>query len=190
MKYFLPELYVQLNSADEVLADAAEEALDRASEQYNQRWAEIGPLLPPSVVRFYEEQNLHDADVFAPARFAGPSFPLGGDVVIVAQQINTLYADFINTLAFLSYTAPEEPRVELPVRSPVFKVVQPIWLYDEFDAIAPGLFTHSIFISDGRIVTIRFRDFHCHVAKLAGTDVLRILGSICPSGCVVRESAE
>src|SRR4051794_9290437 len=104
MKYFLPKLHVQLNSPDVGLADAAEEALDRASEQYSQRWAEIRSQFPPAVVRFAEEQNLHDADVFAPARFTGPDRPLGGDVVLVAQQVNTLYADFINTLALLSYT--------------------------------------------------------------------------------------
>jgi hypothetical protein len=181
MKYFLPELYVQLNSPDDDLADAAEEAIDRAGEQYNRRWAEIRSQFPPAAVRFAEEQNLHDADVFTPARFAGPDFPLGGDVVLVAQQVNTLYAEFINTLAFLCYTAVGEPRLEIPVRSPVFRAGQPIWLYDELDLVAPGVFTHRILLSDGRVVTINFRDFRYHIAGLLGTDVLKALGSVLPA---------
>jgi hypothetical protein len=180
MRFFRPELYVQGNSSDDDLVDEAEVALEQASADYNRHWAEITAQMPSAVVQFHDEQNLHDADVFAPAQFAGPGSPLGGDVLIVAQQINTLYAGFINTLALLSYATTEPPRVELPIRSPVFNPVQPIWLYDEFDVIRPGVFTHSILISDGRIVTIQFRDFRYYLANLLGQDVLKILGSVLP----------
>jgi hypothetical protein len=180
MRFFRPELYVQGNSPDDDLVDEAEEALERASADYNRRWAEIKAQMPTSVVQFHDEQNLHDADVFAPAQFAGPGSPLGGDVLIVAQQINTLYAEFIDTLALLSYATTEAPQVEIPIRSPVFNPVQPIWLYDEFDVVSPGVFTHSILISDGRVVTIRFGDFRYHLANLLGKDVLRILASVLP----------
>jgi hypothetical protein len=181
MRYFLPELHVQLNSPDDEVADAAEEAIDRASEEYNRRWAEIKPLMPPTVVRFYEEQFLHDADVFAPARLSatGPS-PAGGEVIIVAQQINTLNAPTHDTLIFLHYAVTAEPRIEIPVRSRVFDPVQPIWLFDEFDMVEPGVFTHSILVSDGRVIVIPFRDFHYHLAKLLAPEVLRILGSVTP----------
>ncbi len=174
MKYFLPELYVQLNSPDEAAADAAEEAIDRASQRYNRRWEEIKPLLPATVVRFYQELNLHDADVLTPARLTAAT-PLGnpGDVVLVAQQVNTLYAEYVNTLAFLHYVVSEVPHVEVPVRSNVFNRAQPIWMYDEFDVIDPGLFVHSILLSDGRVITIRFRDFCCHLAPLVAPDVFR-----------------
>ncbi len=177
MKYFLPELYVQLNSPDEDLADAAEIAIDRAGEQYDQRWREIRPHLPPTVVQFYEEQNLHDADVFAPAKLSCSLPPCqAGDALLVAQQINTLYPEYKNTLTILHYVITEEPRVEIPVCSNVFNQVQPIWLYDEFDMVGPRAFTHSILISDGRVVTIPFRDFHYYIAKIIEPAVCQTTG--------------
>ena len=44
--------------------------------------------------------------------------------------------------------------------------VQPIWLYDEIDLIEPGVFSHSILVSNGLVVTIHFREFHYHIAPL------------------------
>ena len=129
--------------------------------------------MPAAVVRFCEEQLLHDADVFGPAWLAEPAATSGGEVVLVAQQVNTLNADFLNTLAFLHYTATEEPRVVIPVPSPVFSQAQPHWLWDEFDRIEPGVFSHSILYSDGRVVSIRFRDFDCRMAKLINPDVFK-----------------
>ena len=178
MKYLLPELHVQLNSANDDLADAAEEAIDLASEQYNRHWEAIKPHLPASVVRFYDEQFLHDADIFGPARLPGTGGLSGGEVVIIAQQINSLNADYLNTLAFLYYTITEEPRVEIPVPSDAFHRGQPHWIWDEFDIVEPGVFAHSILYSDGRVVTIRFRDFRYEIAPLIAPDVFKTLPAV------------
>jgi len=177
MKFFLPELYIQLNSGDEDLADVAEEEIDRASDQYNQHWERIKSQLPASVLRFYNEQFLHDADVFAPAVVSQGGF-LGqaGNVVLIAQQINTLNADFVNSLACLRYEVCEPPTVTLPVASEVFNRVQPIWLYDEFDVEAPGKFIHRILLSDGRVIQLVFRAFDYEIAWILGKDVFENQG--------------
>ncbi len=167
MKYLRPELHVQLNSADEGLADQAEEKIEQASEACRRHWAAIKPHMPASVVKFCEEQLLHDADVLGPAKLDGaPLRPGSGDVVIVAQQVNTLDAAHLNTLIFLHYVTTAEPEVAVPVPSRVFRHdPAPHWIWDEFDLVEPGFFTHSILLSDGRVVTIRFRDFHYHLAQ-------------------------
>jgi hypothetical protein len=181
MKYFLPQLYAQLQSSDPDLADAAERALEDASDAYNRRWEEIKSQLPPQVVRFSEEQNLHDADVFAPARVGAPIPGWGrGDVVIVAQQVSTLYAETVNTLAFMRYVPAGEPAVEIPLHSPAFSRTQPDWQYDEFDVVEPGVFSHRILLSDGRVITILFREFDYYLAPLLAPGVLKTLGAASP----------
>lgn len=190
MKYFRPELYVQLNSPDEALADAAEEAIERANDAYCQRWRQIQPHLSPSVVRFGEQHCLHDADVFAPARLADPTPTASpGDVVIVTQNVNTLYPEHLNTLIFLYYAGAEEPTITTPVISDVFNAVQPHWLYDEFDVIEPGVFSHSILISDGRVVTIHFREFRYHVARIISPAALASAGTASLTGAPSTRSA-
>jgi hypothetical protein len=87
-------------------------------------------------------------------------------VVIVAQNIDTLYAEHLNTLMFLQYAVTVEPMIEGPVESPPFHAAQPIWLYDEIDLVEPGVFSHEILISDGRVVKLRFRDFQYYIASL------------------------
>lgn len=171
MKYFLPELYVQLNSPDVALADAAEEAIDRAAERYNRRWEEIKSRLPSQVVQFYEEQDLHDADVLAPAKISDSGSPWKtGDVVLVAQQMRTAIEESLNALLFLHYAIVEEPQVRIPICSEVFSEVQRTWLYDEFDIEGSGVYTHSILVSDGRVLKIFFREFDYRLARIVAPE--------------------
>jgi hypothetical protein len=87
-------------------------------------------------------------------------------VTIIARQENTLIPEFVNTLAILQYAVTGPPTIETPVKSKVFSDVQPIWLYDEIDAVSPGVFSHSILVSNGLVVTIHFRDFRYLIAPL------------------------
>ncbi len=151
MKYFTPELYVQGNSADENVVDKAEAEWERAIKRYRRHYHKIESLLPESVRKFHDECCLHDADVFGPASLSVQTLPWGFyDVVLVAQNINTLFPEHLNTLMFLQYAVTGEPTVERPVSLEAFHAAQPIWLYDEFDVIEPGVFCHEILISDGR----------------------------------------
>jgi hypothetical protein len=178
MKYLLPQLYVDFNSPDPSIAEEADAAFDQADALARRQWQEIKKYFPANVVRFAEEQLLHDADVLTPARLAN------GEIILVAQQANTLSADFLNTLIFLHYVPAKEPTVEIPVVSSVFNRTQPHWLWDEFDLVEPGVFTHSILISDGRVVTIYFRDFHYDLAELVAPDVFKKLPPVLPPKAV------
>jgi hypothetical protein len=86
--------------------------------------------------------------------------------VISAKQINTLVPEFLNTVAILFYEVTEDPVIARPVDAPVFRSAQPIWLYEEEDVIKPGLFEQQILVSDGRVIKIRFRDFHYSIVPL------------------------
>ncbi len=167
MKYFTPELFVQGNSDDPDDVDFVEAAWENAIERYTQRFEAIKPQLPENLRRFEAEQCLHDADVLSPA-WNPPGSANGscGEVIFVAQQVNTLYPEFQNTLAILKYAAVAEPTVAIPVVSEVFKDVQPNWLYDEIDVVEPGVFSHEVLLSNGQVVKILFRDFEDQIAEL------------------------
>ncbi len=167
MKYFTPELYVQGQSLDDDVLDRTEEAWERATQRYRRRYGKIKSQLPEALRKFHDEQCLHDADWCAIAQISACTLPRNSqDVTIIAAQENTLIPAFLNTLAILQYTVTAPPVIERPVDSEVFSFVQPIWLYDEIDLIEPGLFSHSILVSNGLVVTIQFREFRYHIAPL------------------------
>jgi hypothetical protein len=175
MRFLPPELYVQFNSPDDDVASQAQEAFELADEQARQHWERIKSQLPPIVVQFGEGVLMHDAMVFGPAWAAGPNGEGAGEVVIVAHMYGTLDPQYEATLVSLHYHVRDEPGVEVPDPSDVFNRVQPHWLWDEFDLIEPGLFAHSILISDGRVVTIRFHGFRYTVAPLVNPGVFQRL---------------
>jgi hypothetical protein len=169
MKYFTPELYIQGNSPDEDVVDRAVEEWERANKRYLRRYKKIKGLLPESFCKFHDECCLHDADVFGPAWLSMQTLPWGfRDLVIVAQNVNTLFAEHLNTLMFLQYALSAEPVIERPGPETFFHKGQAIWLYDEVDVLEPGVFLHEIFIRDGRVVKLRFRDFRYHIGLAEG----------------------
>ncbi|MBI1918261.1 MAG: hypothetical protein HYS12_26515 [Planctomycetes bacterium] len=166
MKFFTPELHAQGNAADDDLVDQAEAEWERRLKRYRRHYKKIEAQLPLRFRKFHEEQCLHDADVFAPALLPANVPWKGPEVVIVAQQINTLIPEFLNTLAILEYTIAADPVVEIPLQTDVFHRSKPIWLYDEVDVAEPGVFSHEILVSDGRVIKLLFRDFNYHIAPL------------------------
>jgi hypothetical protein len=167
MKYFTPELYVQGQSDDDDVTDYVEQGWERRIKRSNRHYKKIEAQLPEALRKFCAEQCLHDADWNGIARVPGCTFPCNSqDVMIIACQENTLIPEFLNTFAILQYTITSSPTFERPVQSKVFDEVQPIWLYDEIDVVSPGVFSHSILISSGLVVTIHFSDFRYFIAPL------------------------
>jgi hypothetical protein len=166
MKFFIPELYVRFGSPDDDVALPAHEEWERVIRRYRRHYKKIEAQLPLMLRKFHGEQCLHDADVFAPAILPANAPWNGREVVIIAQQVNTLFPEFVNTLAILQYSIAAEPVIEVPLQADVFRKVQPIWLYEEVDVIKPGVFSHEILISDGRVIKLLFRDFNYHIAPL------------------------
>ncbi len=167
MKYFTPELYVRFGSLDDDTADAANDEWEEAIKRYEKHYKKIEELLPRDLQKFHKEQCLHDADFEGPVMIQPFSLPGSPRfAMIAAKQINTLIPEFLNTTAVLFYEVTEDPVIERPVEAPVFRSTQPIWQYEEVDLIEPGLFSHEILVSDGRVIKIRFRDFHYSIVPL------------------------
>jgi hypothetical protein len=166
LKFYSPELYVEAQSQDDDVLDRHEAEMERLGRRYKRYYRRIKAKLPLRLRQFHDEQCLHDADVFAPALLPMSAPWDGQQAIIVAQQINTLFAEYINTLAILQYTITSPPVVEVALDLPLCKRVQPIWLYDEVDVVEPGVFSHEILISDGRVVKLLFSDFNYYIAPL------------------------
>jgi hypothetical protein len=167
MKYFTPELLVRFASEDDEVADRANDEWERAIKRYRRHYKKIEPHLPEPLRKFHADHCLHDADVFGPAKLSASSLPWNvPDVVIVAQNENTVRPEDPHALLFLRYVVTEEPVVEIPLRAAYFHEAQPIWLYDEIDLVKPGVYSHEILLSNGRVVRLKFREFQLHVAPL------------------------
>ena len=167
MKYFTPELYIQGNSDDDNVVDFVEREWERRNNRYRRRYKKIQSQLPEALRKFHDEQCLHDADWAGFAQLSPFTLPSNlQDVTIIARQENTLIPEFINTLAILQYAVTALPTIEQPVKSNVFSDVQPIWLYDEIDVVSSGVFSHSILVSNGLVVTIHFHEFRYLIAPL------------------------
>ncbi len=166
MKFFTPELYSQGNSRDDELVDQTELEWERRLKRYRRHYKKIESQLPAMLRSFHDVQCLHDADLFSPALLPRSAPWNGQEVIIVAQQTNTLVPESLNTLAILQYTIAAQPTIEDPREAPGFRLGRPIWLYDEVDLIEPGVFSHEILISDGRVIKLLFSDFTYHIAPL------------------------
>ncbi|HBI41687.1 MAG TPA: hypothetical protein DDY78_02385 [Planctomycetales bacterium] len=167
MKLFTLDLYAQINSGDEDVALAAHDEWERRNKRSRRHYKKIEAQLPEALRKFCAEQCLHDADWNGIARLPGCTFPCNSqEIMIIACQENTLIPEFLNTFAILQYTITSAPVFERPVQAKVFSEVQPTWLYDEIDVVCPGVFSHSILISSGLVVTIHFRDFRYFIAPL------------------------
>jgi hypothetical protein len=168
MKFFPPELYVRVVSSDDEVADAASEEWERAGTRYLKHIKKIWPQLPESLRKFESEVFLHDAEVFGPARLSMQTIPWSDhDVLIVTHNINTLLPEQNRTMTVLQYAVTENPVIQIPVWSDnAFHKGNVIWLHDEIDVVAPGIFSHEIQLSDGRVVSLKFREFRYHFAPL------------------------
>ena len=167
MKYFTPELFVRGNSPDPGEVDRVEEEWEEAIKRYDRHYKKIERHFPAEFQRFNKEQCLHDANFDGPVMVQPFALPWSPRYAMIAcRQINTLVPEFLNTIAILSYEVTEEPVIAKPIDAPVFLGAQPIWLYEEEDVIKPGLYEQEILVSDGRVIKIRFRDFHYSIVPL------------------------
>ncbi len=158
MKYFTPELYVQLGDLDhEQTFLSAQEKWETALSGYREHLQRIRKELPRSLRNLVESVYLHDARVLT-------MHQIDQEFFITLQPPSDP-----ERLVLLGYSLVEEPCVEQKV-FPVELCREPIeWLYDELDLDRPegprGLpappgkptVRHNILLSNGWEVKLRFR---------------------------------
>lgn len=158
MKYFTPELYLQLGKLDNEQAFlTAQQQWEEALTDYQKELQRIRKDLPRSLRNLVESVYLHDARVLT-------MHQIDQDFFIILQPPSDP-----DRLIVLSYSLVEEPHIEQGLL-PVERCREPIeWLYDELDLdrpegprglpAAPGKPTvrHNILLSNGWEVKLRFR---------------------------------
>jgi len=155
MRYFTPELYLKLQSADEQSVDAAMEEWEKAIQAYERHLETIKTQLPP-VSRAIAQMDFHDWSLlmFSPNAADGTS---AAELIILLQQAKEI--------AVLSYSLTRVVERFNPPPAWDLSGDQVYWLYDELDVSADGTksFTHRILLSDGTIVLVNFSS--CRVRK-------------------------
>ena len=144
MRYFTPELHVQLqNPRDQEACDE----WDRRMEQYEAELNRRMPQFSDSVKYYLNNVRLHDALLL--------SMGLAGATLTI-----TCAQDPPDTrLATLTYTLAEPPQFLREVAEPAFWSVQPEFMYDEVGLDeASGAFTHDILLGNGWELRLKFQD--------------------------------
>ena len=152
MKYFTPELYVQLQILDdEATFDAANNAWSQAVDRYDRHLDQIRGRLPSSVQGLLNSCNLHDADVLA--------IKQSGNTLVIVLQLDAPP----NEILELAYTLDSDPII-IPVSLPAeYCSERPEWMYDEIDVELPSspnqapVFLHTVQLSNGYQLQIRFK---------------------------------
>ncbi len=153
MQYLTPELYVEINQADDDKVEELHERWRAAGTDARAHLQQIKDKLPPKMQRFCETMCLHDAEVVG-IEVSGSE---GGSRTPVA----TISVRQDNRLICLVYDLYEEPTISIPVASDVFvtDTAQRQWLYDEVDVVDEPRCRHQILLSTGEVIDLWFFQF-------------------------------
>jgi hypothetical protein len=151
VKYFTPDLLAECRSSDPDVAEAAAVKWQGRAEAYRKRLREIHHRLPLGVRKLMRSLTLHDAYLLTMnhAKVRGrPQFFL-----------NFQLADGDGRAGVqLRYDVVKPPKVVLHDHVSADTVL--FALYDEFDVSAGGTLTHSILMTGGVEVRVRFANLH------------------------------
>ncbi|MBW3542779.1 MAG: hypothetical protein KY476_21160 [Planctomycetes bacterium] len=149
MRFFTPDLYLQLNARDDKTAEDTHQQWETAIVQYRIHLTRIGARLSPSTRKIAESLCLHDA------RYLGMSLPqlptAENSLAIVSTRHET-------KLVVLIYALVEDPLIQEVERKWPCSADDVRWLYDEFDFDERGAQQHEVLLSNGRVITLRFHE--------------------------------
>ncbi len=157
MKYFKPELLARCRSRDDGVADEAAKEWEEALAAYQARFASIRGQLPGGVRRLCSRFSLHDAKVLGVASSSKRKALFG--MLLRLEGSPGQPGDILE----LNYHPVAGPNggVEVKMHRPSEQLSRrDVWiLYDEFDLDEEhAFFIHSLLLTDGREVEIRFHN--------------------------------
>jgi hypothetical protein len=171
MRFFTPELYIDFNSNDPVVADAADGAWEKAISDYRKHIRKIRARLPKKARELADSTCLHDAGYLGYIKAPMPK--AAGELAVIAAEVGGKIHLFI-------YVVSDEPSFSQAVQSDVFSDENVHWLYDELAELDSGTFRHEIQFSNGRILSLTFVAFDMLTVNKA--DVERLPGYLAPCG--------
>jgi hypothetical protein len=168
MRYFTRQLYLEFNSADDAVADRADEAWEAAIREYNKHLEGIRNRMPSNVVKL-ADLNLHDAEILSRAEEIQPGTPFYLEMPIpiaysfwsAVAIVSVRVGDDILSLIYCLWDHIREDPAPDDWR---FSKLREHWLYDEVDIAAErgGPFVHRILLSSGVELEIPFMTVVIH----------------------------
>ena len=154
MKYFKPELLARCRSRDDDVAEVAANEWEEAVAAYHARLEAVRAHLPGKVERLRSRFSLHDAQVLGIA-FGTEKARFG--ILLRPEGSPTRPGKILD----LNYHPAAGANGGVSIRAKVHTDGGPrkdVWvLYDEFDLDEQhGFFTHSLLLSDGHEIEVRF----------------------------------
>jgi nitrogen fixation protein len=147
MRYFTPELYLRNQSEDDSVLNQVEKEWEGNVDRYQAYIDQTRPALPAGVLTLLDHFALHGAAVLAMGR--------DGESFVIVLQLDPAYAVLV-----LSYRLVREASINRAAFGTEGPPGQAHWLYDEWQLVAeePPLYGHSILLSNGWEIELRFRD--------------------------------
>ncbi len=169
MKYFTPELFIQLQECDTPSdVPALSARWENAVAAYRANLEVVRPRMRGALLRFVQRGSLHDARVL--------------DIGVAERKVTLVVQEEVApTLLFLTYSLVDAPEIDRSALPEQHRSPDPMWLYDEFDLEAQlvfhprsrilervtdvpaadgnewkSIFLHSILLSNGWEVRLRF----------------------------------
>lgn len=154
MKYFKPELLARCRSRDDDVAEAAATEWEEAVAAYQKRFDAISPQLPGEVGRLCSRFPLHDA------KMLGAAFATETALFCILLQLEgeAGHTGKVLELKYLPVAGPNSGVIIKTHHSIQGASRRDVWvLYDEFDLDEEHrFFTHSLLLTDGREIEVRF----------------------------------
>jgi hypothetical protein len=157
MQYFTPDLWVRLQyRSDKQTFLADYDAWERALAAYGRHFEQIRDRLPAALRRFGEEESLHDAMVLE-------CWQGDGHLWMLLRREPPHEGRVL-----LAYSLTDPPALDPAAFPPEHRSEHAVWMYDEIALEEPSatngqdrVFRHSILLSNGWEVTVRFTAFTC-----------------------------
>ena len=174
MKYFHAELLARCRSHDDDVAEVAAKEWDEALAAYQARFKAVRSQMPAGVRRLYSQFSLHDARMLGAAYWTRKA--LFG-VLLRLEGVPGCPGEILE----LNYHPVAGPNGGVNVKthnSLEGGSRRDVWvLYDEFDLDEEhGFFTHSLLLTDGREIEVRFNGLMVRLLDEVVTPVQLIEG--------------
>jgi hypothetical protein len=166
MKHFTPVRWVQLQDvATEASFRAAHAEWEEALADYRHELDAIRPRLVDTLRRFADAESLHDALLVAGWRESKRL-----TLLVKPEPPSDRYV-------VLTYTLTGEPGINPSALPPEYRTEHATWMYDEI-SIEGDVFVHSILMSNGVEITVRFD--HFEVARPEALFLARLPDTVGP----------
>jgi hypothetical protein len=149
VRYFTPDLLAKCRSSDPDVAESAATKWEGRAEAYRKRLHEIHPGLPFGARRMMRSVTLHDACLLDAAEV---SLPGRSHQLFLLFQLADSDGRAVVQLRYVTVNPPKMVKHESYEPGDTRRFA----LYDEFDVSADGVPTHSILLTGGVEIRIRF----------------------------------